>query len=68
MSHAIEMSHLRVAFGPLLAVTDVSLTVGYGEVVTVLGPNGAGKTTAVETLLGFRRPSAGTVRLHGLGT
>ncbi len=66
MSHAIEMSHLRVAFGPLLAVTDVSLTVGYGEVVTVLGPNGAGKTTAVETLLGFRRPSAGTVRLHGL--
>jgi len=40
--------------------------VNYGEVVALLGPNGAGKTTLVETLLGFRAPSAGTVRLHGL--
>ncbi len=66
MSYAIEMSHLRVAFGSLVAVEDVSLNVSYGEVVTLLGPNGAGKTTAVETLLGFRAPSAGHVRLHGL--
>jgi len=44
----------------------VSLHVAYGEVVTLLGPNGAGKTTVVETLLGFRPPTSGTVRLHGL--
>ena len=66
VSNAVEISHLRVAFASLVAVDDVSLHVDYGEVVTLLGPNGAGKTTVVETLLGFRAPSAGTVRLHGL--
>jgi ABC-2 type transport system ATP-binding protein len=40
--------------------------VDYGEVVTLLGPNGAGKTTVVETLLGFRPTTSGTVRLAGL--
>ena len=66
MSHAVEISHLRVTFANLVAVDDVSLHVNYGEIVTLLGPNGAGKTTAVETLLGFRNPTSGTVRLHGL--
>ncbi len=66
MSNAVEVSELTVNFGALKAVDDVSLHVAYGEVVTLLGPNGAGKTTLVETLLGFRAPSAGTVRLHGL--
>lgn len=66
MSNAVEISQLRVVFGDVLAVGDVSLHVDYGEVVTLLGPNGAGKTTVVETLLGFRAPSTGTVRLAGL--
>lgn len=66
VSNAIEVNHLAVNFGALRAVDDVSLHVAYGEVVTLLGPNGAGKTTAVETLLGFRAPTSGTVRLHGL--
>ncbi|HUY43559.1 MAG TPA: ABC transporter ATP-binding protein [Acidimicrobiales bacterium] len=66
MSHALDVANLRVSFGALRAVDDVSLSVDYGEVVALLGPNGAGKTTVVETLLGFRRPDGGTVRLHGL--
>jgi ABC-2 type transport system ATP-binding protein len=66
VSFAVEISRLRVTFGGLAAVDDASLHVGYGEVVTLLGPNGAGKTTTVETLLGFREPASGTVRLHGL--
>ncbi len=66
MSNAVEVSRLEVRFGDLRAVDDVSLHVAYGDVVTLLGPNGAGKTTVVETLLGFRAPTAGTVRLHGL--
>ncbi|MEO9181377.1 MAG: ABC transporter ATP-binding protein [Acidimicrobiales bacterium] len=65
MSYAVEVNNLEVRFGDLVAVNDVSLHVNYGDVVTLLGPNGAGKTTVVETLLGFRAPSAGTVRLHG---
>ena len=66
MSFAVDVNHLEVAFGQLRAVDDVTLSVNYGEVVALLGPNGAGKTTLVETLLGFRTPTAGTVHLHGL--
>jgi ABC-2 type transport system ATP-binding protein len=66
MSYAVDVTHLEVSFAELRAVDDVTLHVNYGEVVALLGPNGAGKTTVVETLLGFRAPSAGTVRLHGL--
>jgi ABC-2 type transport system ATP-binding protein len=66
VSNAVEVSNLVVAFGDLTAVNDVTLHVDYGEVVTMLGPNGAGKTTVVETLLGFRPPASGTVRLGGL--
>ena len=66
MSHAVDVDDLEVSFGALHAVDRVSLRVDYGEVVALLGPNGAGKTTLVETLLGFRSPDAGRVRLHGL--
>ncbi|NNN01531.1 MAG: ABC transporter ATP-binding protein [Acidimicrobiaceae bacterium] len=66
MSNAVEINHLAVSFAQLAAVDDVSLAISYGEVVALLGPNGAGKTTIVETLLGFRPPTSGTVRLHGL--
>jgi ABC-2 type transport system ATP-binding protein len=66
VSNAVQVSNLSVRFGSLHAVDDVTLSVDYGEVVTLLGPNGAGKTTLVETLLGFREPDDGTVRLHGL--
>jgi ABC-2 type transport system ATP-binding protein len=66
VSNAVEVSNLAVSFGDLLAVRDVSVRADYGDVVTLLGPNGAGKTTVVETLLGFRRPTSGSVRLGGL--
>jgi ABC-2 type transport system ATP-binding protein len=66
VSYAVEVNDLTVNFGALSAVNDVSLHVAYGEVVTLLGPNGAGKTTLVETLLGFRPPTSGAVRVHGL--
>ena len=66
MSYAIDATNLRVAFGEKDAVRDVTLQVNYGEIVTLLGPNGAGKTTVVETLLGFRPPTDGTARVHGL--
>ena len=66
MSHAVEVADLRVAFGATVALDGASLVVDFGEVVSLLGPNGAGKTTLVETLLGFRAPTSGAVRLHGL--
>jgi ABC-2 type transport system ATP-binding protein len=63
---AVEVDHLIVRYGRLVAVDGVSFAADFGEVVAVLGPNGAGKTTTVETLEGFRRSDGGTARVLGL--
>jgi ABC-2 type transport system ATP-binding protein len=62
----IDVDELVVRYGSLVAVDHVSFSVAAGEVLALLGPNGAGKTTTVETLEGFRRPSAGRVSVLGL--
>ena len=62
---AIEATGLTVRYGSLEAVSEVDLSVRAGEVVALLGPNGAGKSTCVETLLGYRRPDAGTASVLG---
>jgi ABC-2 type transport system ATP-binding protein len=65
-SPALEVADLHIAYGDLVAVDGVSFTAAAGEVVALLGPNGAGKTSTVEALEGYRRPSAGRVRVLGL--
>jgi ABC-2 type transport system ATP-binding protein len=55
----IETRALRKRFGSNLAVADLSLSIGRGEVFGFLGPNGAGKTTSLKLLLGLVAPSAG---------
>ncbi len=62
----IEVRHLRKSYGPVEAVKGIDLRVEAGEVFALLGPNGAGKTTTLEVLEGFRRPTAGDVRVLGL--
>jgi len=62
---AIEVDHLRKEFNGKVAVADLSLNVGRGEVFGFLGPNGAGKTTAVKMLLGLISPTAGRGKLLG---
>jgi len=49
-----------------LAVDDVSLTIGDGELVGYIGPNGAGKSTTIKMLTGILMPSSGAVRVAGL--
>lgn len=66
VSHAIEVRDVEVTFGETTAVGGVSFSVDFGSTTILLGPNGAGKTTTTETLLGFRRPSRGEVRIVGL--
>jgi ABC-2 type transport system ATP-binding protein len=61
----IEARGLSKRYGDLLAVQDVSFTVGRGEVVGFLGPNGAGKTTIMRILTGFLPASEGTALLAG---
>jgi ABC-2 type transport system ATP-binding protein len=57
---------LTKAYDGRPAVDGLSFTVERGEVFGLLGPNGAGKTTTVETLEGYRKPDAGTVRVLDL--
>jgi ABC-2 type transport system ATP-binding protein len=65
---AVEVSGLTVRYGTNAtpAVDGIDLVAEAGEVLVVLGPNGAGKTSTVETLEGYRRPTAGRVRVLGL--
>ncbi|WP_326710057.1 ABC transporter ATP-binding protein [Streptomyces sp. NBC_01474] len=56
---------IESGYGSATVLRGVDLTVGNGEAVGVVGRNGMGKTTLLETLLGFIRPTAGTVHLGG---
>jgi branched-chain amino acid transport system ATP-binding protein len=56
---------MRVAYGGVVAVRDVSLVVPEGSVVALLGPNGAGKSTTLRTISGVIRAEQGTIRIGG---
>jgi len=64
-SPVIETSNLRKEFNGKVAVSDLTLRVGQGEVFGFLGPNGAGKTTSIKMLLGLVAPTRGEGRLLG---
>lgn len=59
----LKLAGVTKAFGPTLAVSDVSLSIYEGELLTLLGPSGCGKTTTLRLLAGLERPSAGTIRI-----
>ena len=61
----IEVRDLRRAFGGVVALDGVSLTLAEGERRAVIGPNGAGKTTLINALAGETAPTGGTIRLAG---
>src|SRR6185295_15071792 len=61
----IEVEHLTKRYAAARAVTDISFTVGRGEIVGLLGPNGAGKSTIMRILSCFMPATSGTVRVAG---
>jgi len=61
----LEIAGVTKAFGGLLAVREVSMSVEEGSIVAVIGPNGAGKTSLFNVVTGFDWPTSGTVRFDG---
>ncbi len=61
----IETHALRKEFGRLVAVHQLELSIGRGEIFGLLGPNGAGKTTAILMLVTLLRPTSGSAKVDG---
>ncbi|MBM3286697.1 MAG: ATP-binding cassette domain-containing protein [Candidatus Eisenbacteria bacterium] len=61
----VEVQNLRKAFGPTVAVDDVTFDVAKGEILGFLGPNGAGKSTTMRILTCYIPPDAGGARVAG---
>ncbi|MGB9271557.1 MAG: ABC transporter ATP-binding protein [Pseudolabrys sp.] len=62
----LQVEHLTMRFGGLVAVEDLSFSARQGEITAIIGPNGAGKTTVFNCITGFYKPSEGRIALrHG---
>jgi len=62
----LRVEHLRMRFGGLVAVNDLSFDARRGAITALIGPNGAGKTTVFNCITGFYKPTEGRIALqHG---
>ncbi len=57
----LQVEHLTMRFGGLVAAADISFAAGRGDITAVIGPNGAGKTTVFNCITGFYRPTVGRI-------
>jgi branched-chain amino acid transport system ATP-binding protein len=60
----LEVEHLTMRFGGLVAVGDLSFQAGRREITAIIGPNGAGKTTVFNCITGFYKPTEGMMTLR----
>src|ERR1700704_824321 len=61
----LQLSGVSKAFGNIIAVDSVSLTLAEGEFLSLLGPSGSGKTTTLQMIAGLAHPTLGSIRLAG---
>lgn len=66
MTKGLSAQGLRVSYGKLVAVKDVSFFLSPGEMLALVGPNGAGKSTAVKAVVGLLKADAGVVSIDGM--
>ncbi|AVC45624.1 MULTISPECIES: ABC transporter ATP-binding protein [Rhizobium] len=64
-SAQIEFRDVTKMYGPIAAVSQLSLSIRCGEFLTILGPSGSGKTTALMMLAGFESPTKGDILISG---
>ncbi|MCC6382949.1 MAG: ABC transporter ATP-binding protein [Dehalococcoidia bacterium] len=62
----LEVRSVRAAYGPVVALREISIRVPERSIVTLLGANGAGKSTTLRVISGLMRPAAGAVIFDGL--
>ncbi|TPJ34199.1 ATP-binding cassette domain-containing protein [Mesorhizobium sp. B2-8-3] len=60
----LQVEHLSMKFGGLVAIGDLSFQARRGEITALIGPNGAGKTTVFNCITGFYKPSEGMITLN----
>ena len=63
--NVLSLQNITMQFGGVVAVNDLSLEVGRGEIVALIGPNGAGKTTAFNCVTGVYQPTNGEISFEG---
>ena len=64
----LDLKNVTIKFGGLTAVSDLSISIGEGELVGLIGPNGAGKTTAFNMITGVYQPTSGEISFAGKNT
>ena len=65
MSPMLQANGIKVAYGPIEAVKDVSFRIGEGSIVSLIGPNGAGKSTILNALSGLVPVRSGNIVFDG---
>ena len=65
VAHGLQVVSIAKSYDKRTVLTDVSLSVGRGEVIGLLGPNGAGKTTCFYSVMGLVKPDSGRIVLDG---
>lgn len=61
----LDVANLTTAYRGLIAISDISINVDSGEIVTVAGANGAGKSTLLKSIAGMEKPKSGSVNFVG---
>ena len=64
--YAVEIKDVTKRYNQIVAVNNLNLTIGAGEIFGLLGPNGSGKSTTLKMLMGLVQPTAGSITVLGL--